>query len=332
MFLVKQRIFSKNALFMDSFSIVLCVVIGFFFSFYIAPISRDFENYEEYYKSLSALYESAGSRFEFGFDFVARGLSKFFPKYPVAMYLCLIPTSLFVKCYILRKLSKNDYSLVLLMLFAYLLSFGILLELNQLRAAVAISLGYLSLLLLADKKNVAAVFAFFLAFSMHYSSVIFLLGCLSVFLVHKNKMRLLFILITSFCIISKSAVIIIENLNPIAAEYSKNYDQASFGFTSATLLLAIVYFIFHFYHIKKESKINASLIMFLYSGILFSIVMSSIPVYATRILELTEVGIIFIAVNKKYGNFYSYGCAFFTLILIFHKILAYLFVNPLLNY
>jgi len=323
----------KNVLHLDLVFIFICALLGLIISFYIAPRGRDFENYEEYYKSLTSLYtNTSAERFEFGFDFLARCLTIIFPSYTQILYIVIIPFSLYLKYYLIRKCEINNTYSIFAIFFLYLITFAFVLEFNQLRAAIAISLGYLGILLFAKKNLALSILAFLLAFSMHYSSVVFLMGYGCVYLTYRGKVKLLFILITVFCIISKFLVVIIENLNPIAAEYSKNYEQANFGFTSVTLLLAIAYLVYHAFNLKNESKFSVSLIMFLYGGVLFSVVMSSIPVYATRILELTEVGILFVTATKKYNNYYDYGSLVVMFIVVFHKFIAYTIVNPLLNY
>lgn len=326
----RSVVFKKKILFFDGISLILINFLSFFIAFYLVPLSRDFGNYEIYYNSLSSYTQDfAGERFEFGFQILAKSISYFFPSDIRVLYFVIISISLYLKYWVLSRLNENGLLVTYLFLVLYLISFLLVFEVNQVRASIAISFGLASLYSLAIHKRIFALLFVFIAFSFHYSAIVFLFGLFCIYFAERNKIRFLFLSIVVISIISTYLITVIENLNPIAVEYKKNYDGVNFGITSFTYVFALIFFLYHFINLKKESLFNKGLIMFLLSGLLFSITVKSIPVYAIRILEMIEVSCLLISINRRFDSYYDYGSSLLLVFLIFHKFVAYVFVNPL---
>jgi hypothetical protein len=313
------------------FFIFFLSALSFFFGFFIAPQSRDFENYASFYHSLSTQYGGldSGERFELGFKFLSFLISKFFPDQPRTYFSILIGVSLIVKYIIILLYSGFNHKKSLLFIILYLLSFVWVFEINQIREAIGLSFGFISLWCYHKHKPFQSLLFFFIAFSFHYTSIIFLVGLYAIYLLRKDKKTFLFIVITFVTLLSKFAIAVFESINPIAAEYKNNYDGVTFGITSITFILASVFLLYSMLNINKESKINIALIAFLYTGLLFYLVINDIPVYQIRILELTEVACLIIGINRKFDTLYNYGSLVLLSAIIIHKLIAYIFVNPL---
>jgi hypothetical protein len=326
----RSIVLSKKSLIINIFFLLNCFIIGWLISFLLAPLSRDFQNYKEYFFSLSRnSMDPSAERFEFGFQFLSKIISKVFTENIIAFYTIFISISLYGKYYLLKLYNNGNITKIFLLFFGYLISFAPVFELNQIRASMAISFGFLSFYYFEKQENLKFIFFFFLAFSMHYSAIIFLAVVPIILLVKRGHYTMVFIIITSFCIIAKSLLTFIEVLNPISLEYRENYDMVTFGFKSITLILPLVFLLYSFLFIKNKSKTLKYLLIFLYSTTLFSVVVSDIPVYAIRILEMSEVAIIFMAVNKKYKNYHDLMFGFLIFLILFHKFIAYVIINPL---
>jgi hypothetical protein len=310
---------------------LILAVLSLYTGYIIAPAGRDFSNYESFYNSLSTSYGGvdSGERFEPGFKFLSYLITLLFPQNSKLYFSIIIFISLITKYILVFQYSKGDAKRCLLFFAFYIPSFFLVFEVNQIREAIAIGFGFLSFLYFYNNKIWITLILFLLAFSFHYTSVIYLIGYFSIYYFKKDRKWLVFLLITTFTLLSKFAIVLFESINPIAEEYKLNYDDVTFGLTNITFLLALFFFLFHFYFIKREAQFNSALLLFLYFGISFFLVISDIPVYQIRILELTEVACLFIGINRKFTSYHDYGSFLLLAAIILHKFVAFVVVNPL---
>lgn len=324
--------FNKVILLYDVVFLFLLTIFSYFTSFYFIPFSRDFDNYANFYRSLSSVVpDFTGERFEFGFQFISKQINFLFPGDVRFLYLFVVSTSLYIKYFLFFRFSEFRIRYAGVILLFYLMSFFFVFEVNQLRAALAISLGFLSIYSFSKGNVLKSFILLCLSISFHYSAIVFLFGNICIFFAKKKQVFFLVVLIILGCVAAKYLIYIIESINPIAAEYKNNYEGATFGVTSFTFIFPMIYLVYHGFFIKKENSLNIGLLLFLFAGLLFSLTMSSIPVYAIRILEMIEICCLLVTLNRKFTTYYDYGSAFLLFVIIFHKFVAYTIVNPLYN-
>lgn len=310
---------------------VFISILSFVVGYFIAPLGRDYAHYDSYYRSLHSVFESfdGGERFEVGFKFITYLISIIIPDNTRIYYSLIVFISLFSKYILIVIYAGNHFIKIALFFLLYMVSFMLVFEINQIREAIAIGFGFLCLYYYYKEKNVMALVSFLIAFSFHYTSVIFMIGLFAVYLVKKGKIKLLIISITLITLFSKFVVDLFESYSPMAVEYKRNYDNVTFGVTNITFLLAGIFFIYHLLNLRKEKPLSIALLMLLYFGLLFYLVINNIPVYQIRILELTEVGCLLIGINRKFNTYYDFGSALLMILIVMHKFIAYVIVNPL---
>ncbi|NLR65292.1 EpsG family protein [Chitinophaga varians] len=310
-------------------SLFLAVLIS-----YLVPFGRDFLNYDDFYYAVSSGNASLGEgdRFEFGFKLLAKLGALIVPYKTASFWLLVVWGSLYIKSVVFYHFASRRFLKAFIFFLFYLASFLFVFELNQLRAAIAIGLGYFAFYKFVNGKHWTAYFCFFLAFSFHYSSIVFGISFFAYLLVKRGYLYLLIGIITGIGLMSRLGLSVIETLNPLAQEYKENAAEVEFGIRSLSVLFPLVYFIYHIIFIKREPGENVAMIMFLYVGLIFSLMMSSIPVYAIRILELTEVSCLIITMNRRFKTIFDYGSLFLLLVIVLHKFIAFVFVNPLFSF
>ena len=310
---------------------VLLTGLSLFIGFYIAQGARDYLNYENYYKSLTPIIsgiDGGGDRFEIGFKLLTILISKAIPLNTRLYYSIIVFIALYSKFILSFKYFNHNLLKVSLFFVFYILSFMLVFEVNQIREAIALSFGFFSIYYLHKDKKITSIIFFLLSFCFHYTSIIFLIPLFSIYFAERKKIKILMIAISIFTLISEYLINLFKTLNPEVIEYSKNYEGVVFNLTNITFILAVIFFIYHFINIKNENPLSIALLMLLYSGIFFYVVID-IPVYQIRILELTEVSCMFIAINRKFKTYFDVGSLLLLTVIIFHKFIAFTIINPL---
>ncbi|PJC93491.1 hypothetical protein CUC44_09665 [Aeromonas lusitana] len=330
-----------------------CIVVLFSFAFAalaanITLYSNDHYNYLDIFNDIDG---DVTSRIEPLFYFVTK-LSSYLELSFTSYWLLLSFLSFYIKISILEK-QKCSVLILIFLCVIYLSSLGILHEITQIRASIAISFGCMFIFYWANNKRITGVFCLLIAIGMHYSAGLFLLS----FVIRLGQNRLSFFRLIIFtavaCIlplIATNSASIFDSINPLFSLYLNNSENVTAGTVSVTTLLAILSLCPVFIFLRKYNAKGFLLYNFkLYIlGVVFLIVFSFSPVLSIRVYELfsfclfiivallfssREQNIIFGDINPD--KWFYIIRIFFLIILVvisLHRHLAFIYVNPILNF
>lgn len=260
--------------------------------------------------------------------------------------------SLFVKFNLLLRTGCNYFVLVLLFIL-YCMSLAILHEMTQIRAAIAISFGFLAVYIYVLRGGgIFSVVFMLIAVMFHYSAILFFI---TYFVGDLNNSSPLRKMVSYFCILFVpyafgSAVSYLGALNPLLSYYYENSEEVvNAGLFSMTNILASIFSICCllaqvFFLLDRLTK---TFIFFCYFGLACLIGLSFSPVLSVRIYELFSFsGFIVVALfysrNSSYGfdavvlSFQMRAVRFLLLLSIItislHRFIAFIYVNPILNF
>lgn len=329
----------------------IVVLLSFAFAALAANITSYSNDHYNYLDIFNDIEGDVSSRIEPLFYLVTK-LSLYLNLSFTGYWLFLSFLSFYIKISILEK-QKCSVLIFVSLCVIYLSSLGILHEITQIRASIAISFGCLFIFYWANDKKFAGVFCLLLAVGMHYSAGLFLLS----FFIRLGEKRLslfrliIFIVIAFILpLIATNYASIFDSINPLFSLYLNNSENATAGGRlSVTTLLAILSLCPVFIFLRKYNAKGFLLYNFkLYIiGVFFLIVFSFSPVLSIRVYELFSFCLFIIVAllfsrkeqNIIFGNtnpdkwFYIIRNSFLiTLIIIsLHRHLAFIYVNPILN-
>jgi len=262
--------------------------------------SPDLVNYLAYYNSITPYFDFAGSRFEYGFQFVAWiwvGLGLSYSSF----FVTLAAFSLGIKFYLFDQYLSSP----LLAAFSYVLAFYLLHEYTQIRSAVGISLALLGIHALIERRWLRFALFTIGGVLFHYSTVILPLIALASL---RIEGRLAAALSALFLIAGSAALPMIQDLivdtfsslNPLTTAYVYNDQNAEvaniFSFTSVMMVGIILVTlanpaVFH----SKYNK--AFFLMTLVSYISLILLRDSLEL-ALRLRDALAVGTVFLVFRE----------------------------------
>lgn len=242
-------------------------------------IDRDFYQYLYFFNDLSLPYDG---RFESGFVYFSFIIKKLTRSFTVLLFFVAF-FSLIVKLYLILKLPNFWYWLIIYFLMLFPLH-----EMTQMRAAMAIGLGYLALHLSINRVGRVLPFLLFLLAATFQSSILILLPffLFPAFLA-RFDWRIFFSVVFLPVAFLYPSIEYLSYLNPmvLTALNSINEEKAN-PFSALNILLILIVII----GVSSAKKLPASKLPWLYlssMGLGLWYGFMSIPVFAHRLLEIT---------------------------------------------
>lgn len=328
------------------------VVIATIFAVKIMPYSNDYEAYTDLFKY--TFNDPSFDRMEIGFRSsvtLFKSLNDSLSYY----WFCFAVISLALKFYILKSFdSKCKILFVLYVLYS--ISLLALHEGTQIRAAMAIALGFCGF---RSRSIVISLLFFIIAIAFHYSSAIFVPLYFVGNIIRTYKFFWLAIvtgIATVFPILLEKFSGLLISVNPLFNLYLENSDMTEVNKYSFTLIIAFIFFLVNFFvgnnlsRYRNEinnifQKYNLFSFLFISSLILLS-VLSFSPVLSIRLYELLSLSpfvVIACLYSKQVNNiillYRDTRLAILRTLLLstlmimsLHRFIAYYFVNPIINF
>ncbi|MFJ5481835.1 EpsG family protein [Pectobacterium actinidiae] len=272
---------------------LMLLIAIFLFSSYICGFrlfgyDNDYEAYKYFYQSIGSNFSNLDSRFEIGYviyAFLAKyylGLT--FPEF-VALSTFL---ALFLKFLIFKDIR---YSLVLFCL--YVISFGLLHETTQIRAAFGLGFGFLALNAKSENKNIRALLLFILAVSFHSSAFILCAALFSPLKIlsqlSKNKALLILGIFIIDVVVILSMRMLMSKFPMIQYYADGNMESNTFNFLSVMYLGSVFLIIIAYKYTSSFDEFSLRCYFISVIGVILAPALISIPVVTHRVFELSEV-------------------------------------------
>lgn len=277
---------------------IVSVVLGIASGYAWFGIGRDYVQYLEFYNSLSISDNSANFRFEPGFVLFAH-IAKYVMRLDYEVFIAIFVTiALVFKVWVFSYI-KNSVPLFLF----YLINWYPLHEYTQIRAAMAVSILFVSLRFLLNGKWKSFLILSLLAATFH-ATALFAAGflVLSTFL-SRYRLPVAVPLALAATIIPPLAVMkllpILANINPLIESYTMNVDQYEVNIFSGSNILTILLLISMIFSGEIQGRSKKILFIISVSSIGIMIGMQDMPIIAHRLKEILLVFMVFIAVNEK---------------------------------
>lgn len=324
--------------------------INFVFSFLIFfrgshGIDPDYFNYENMYNMISWGYESDVRVTDYAYILLNELGSNIGLDFSVFLWILGL-ISILLKSYLVNLLNPR---IAYLYTIIYLISAFFLLEMIQIRIALALVFYYVFVTYsTSNRKRLESFFIFislmFLAYNFHASSVILFIA--TYFLINYNKVTVVpaFVIILMSVFSGNSRILYFAELTNNQSLINYAY-QLSFGLKfdylsilNPTILLSIIFVIFNLYVIRlvylndKERKIVILNINLMIISIVFFCCLSIAPVIAYRISELFRVLVpISSAILIFRFHRLNYGVFLQLIILLCNLLFSYTYVNALVT-
>lgn len=262
--------------------------------------SRDYLEYLRYYDTIMPTLSFQDTRFEPGFHLASWIFSiKLGLPFWILAFSVIAP-ALAIKAYLFSRYLTYPKAAFLV----YVATFFPNQEYTQIRVALAISLGLLSIHLLRNRRILWSLLAFAVAFTFHYSIVIFIAVYLAAQFLKPNvlsgvaaSLGLVFILILTTGDFDDFVVAWFAQLNPLVVNYVDNIaaiEAASILSLNNLLVVAIFIAAVSAGWLKRDDYQKCFTIMF-GSSVLFVVVFSDAPIIAVRVKEMLLVALVFAA-------------------------------------
>ncbi|WP_116186101.1 EpsG family protein [Pectobacterium aquaticum] len=257
--------------------------------------------------------------------------------------------ALFIK-YNLLIVYNTKLIILTTVLICYSISLLALHEGTQIRAALAIALGFWGV------KSKNKTFSFLLLISsvmFHFSAILFFLIYFSRGVVNPNKLHYIVLMIVfSFFVpfFMSNYSSFFDKINPLFKLYYDNSEEASVNSFSFTTIFAIIFLFFNFIigtYIKKIELTYYNSLSFSYVLSVFLLIsLSFSPVLSVRLYELFSFSP-FLIVTYLYSSefeskiiniksrtflFYRFSLLCSLVFISAHRFIAYYFVNPIINF
>lgn len=313
---------------------LMVLIAIFLFSSYICGFrifgyDNDYEAYKYFYQSIGSNFANLDSRFEIGYVIYAF-LAKYyfwltFPEF-VALSTFL---ALFLKLLIFKDLR---YSLVLFCL--YIVSFGLLHETTQIRAAFGLGFGFLALNAKSENKNIRALFLFILAVSFHSSAFILGVALFSPLKILSQLSKNKTLLILGILIVDIVAVLSMKMLMskfPMIEYYADgNMESNTFNLFSVMYLGSIFLIITAYKYASSFDEFSLRCYFISVIGVILAPALISIPVVTHRVFELSEVAT-FMWITSIRNLYIRVLClVFFSLLAVYFFVRNY-FIFPIFS-
>lgn len=335
---VNLRLVAPLMLALVAASVASCVTLysndyGNYIDIFEYSYHSDYSRIEPFFLLLSRLFFSLGFSFE-------------------AFWFFISFVSFFIK-FLLIERTKCSVLLLIFLSVLYAFSLGILHEVTQIRASLAIAFGSLFIYFFNGKGKLAVSLIFLFSAAMfHYSAVLFAFclffgrgfkrlsprGCFFV--------AMLFLLLP---MLADVTVDFISGINPLFKYYLENSEKVETGgLFSMTTMLAVVYLLFmvlFLFLFPSHQYIRACIGSYIV-GVIFLVAFTFSPVISVRVYELFSfVGFLVLALlYSKHVNIlvaierkkFLFKCMrLFVLIMLTlisaHRFIAFIYVNPILQ-
>ena len=308
---------SKKRVFLLIFVIVLSLLAAVRFF----GIDRDFYQYRYFFDELSLPYEG---RFEPGFVYFSFLVKWVRGSFTDLLFLVAI-FSLAIKIHLILKLPHYLYWLIVYFLMLFPLH-----EMTQMRAAMAIGLGYLALHLSINSIKRVLPFSLFLLAATFQSSILILLPFfLSPRLFHRFDWRLLFSVMFLPIVCLYPFIEYLSYLNPLVLTALNSVVETEANPFSSLNISLVLILISGIFSAKKlpENKLPWLYVSAMGLGLWYGFM--SIPVFAHRLLELTIFSYFFwIPYLPKRDRIFTMTLFFVLAIYMFTRSL---FIDPLFS-
>lgn len=257
---------------------------------------KDYEHYIVAYNIISPTFLFGNTRFEIGYELTAwlfavpLGLSF------ATFYTSLSFVALSVKFYLFERYLENPP----LAAVAYLLLFYSIHEYTQIRAAVAISFGFLALHLLMERKWVYAALLALLSVSFHSSAIALIsLGAAVVLMPRKITLAAVPASALILIILSTAAGSWISStfseINPLIYNYIDNIaaSEALNIFSLANILFAFSLIAMMLFNFQNRDEYTFPFMLLTLFGFAFLIAFRESPVVALRTSEIMMLSVVF---------------------------------------
>ncbi|MEG5433678.1 EpsG family protein [Enterobacter asburiae] len=336
----------------SDFIYIIMVVIATIFAVKIMPYSNDYGAYTDLFKY--TFNDPSFYRMEIGF----RTSVTFFKLLNDSLscyWFCFVVISLALKFYVLKSFN-SDYKILFVLYILYSISLLALHEGTQIRAAMAIALGFCGF---RSRSIWISLLCFIIAIAFHYSSAIFVPLYFVGNIIRTYKIFWLAIvtgIATVFPFLLEKFSALLASVNPLFNLYLENSDMTEVNKYSVTLIIAFIFFLVNFFVGIKLSRYNTEInntfkkynlfsFLFISSVILLS-ALSFSPVLSIRLYELLSLSpfaVIACLYSREVNNmillYRDRKLAILRILLLLtlmimslHRFIAYYFVNPIINF
>ncbi len=311
--MIKFTFSTRKILINLSFFLIICT-LSYLSAERFLGIDRDYYQYLYFYDTLASGYEG---RFELGFVILTFLIRSMFNSFWGLLFSVSL-LSLSIKFYILSKLPKSFFWIFLYFLILYPVH-----EMTQMRVAIALGLGYLSLYFAQTKPSrFVPVLMLAIAALFHWTILIFIPFTLFWQKFTKHGFTLtagvivipaafMSLLMSTFTVFNPQVMRMIELANEMEAN----------PFSSRNIVFLSIIFI-GFYNINKFPNNILPWFYLSLMGISLWYGLMSVPVFAHRLLELTIFSyFMWIPFLPKFSRLISMG--------LFLILAVYLFINAI---
>lgn len=295
--------------------IILWLALSIIAGYRLLGIGRDYLEYLSFYHSMTSFFSYGYSRFEIGFEITAWVFGSIL-RLPYEVFATfLVSLSLAIKFYLFKKYLGSPWLAIL----AYIMIFYPTHEYTQIRAAVAISLGYLAVHFLMTKKRFVFIILSALAVTFHSGVLILPILALSISIISKNAYKYIIVIIPIFMfafysIILRQILPLFVDINPLISNYIENKYGALEAnlFSGSNILFAISLIIVIALGNWKDELYYRIFIFFVVVAFSWLALFQDSPVIALRTAYILFVGVIFYSYRERL----SYRSVYLQLVVI----------------
>lgn len=244
----------------------------------------DFLTYSNFYDNLTDSLSYSGSRYEYGFVTLSYIFKNILDASIYVFFSFLAFLSLSIKAFLLFK-NKNTF----LILIIYMLSFGLLHEMTQIRVALAVSVVLLSFYFKCKDKFYTSIIFFILSLTLHYSMFFF---ALALFIPNRwliedkiNAPSIFFYTLSAALVLYFTKDIFIANIKMLQV-YANRASDETFNYISVRFLGLIAPLIFGVYSFNDFNAFQKRCFIISLMSYMMTVPASFIPTLASRLFEL----------------------------------------------
>lgn len=279
-------------------SLIFSLIIGIICGYQLIGLSRDFENYAEFFEIVREAvdYLNINYRFEPGFSALVYGLTRIgFDNYFI--YSTIVILFVFIK-YFSIEFSDKYFFVIFLFTFYLICRYIVLFEMTILRAGCAFSLAFYVFYRKSDYSIKWVELAILVvAIMFHYSAVVFIL---LYFLkpTSLNKILIFTIVIFVFIYIVKTIIVLYFSEYSIFIASYENFGEAAF--LPIPFILDILFLLFIIFRFKSADISMQYAILGMAFGIAFHFSLIDYVVLASRFRELLSIFFLIYVVRSVY--------------------------------
>ena len=288
--------------------------------------SRDYFEYLIYYQSIPTSLSFLDTRFEPGFHVIAWFFRNYLDANLSTFALMIAGTSLAIKFLLFRRYLAHPVFAALL----YTVLFFPIHEYTQYRVGIALALGFWAVHMLFERRYAWSTILFGLAFSLHYSSILLVVGA-SLGLYVRSRLVIagtlaVLMITTVFSKLNYAFEDVLSSLNPLSAAYLQNnamMDSVSIlSVNNLLILAALACYLVAGYH--RRGGYHVLMLTMSIACLVPIVLLPDAPVVAQRSKEVLFPAIIFLSCRSRWTMADLPGLGFVT---ITTALLGYLWVD-----